>query len=103
MIRRPPRSTLFPYTTLFRSLHLIDDALAFESAERIGGGHQLVHRPVPQKEVPPPLRLVLAAVPPPQRRQEATRALLPLSLARGGPQSHPKLLRPPRPLRPFPL
>src|SRR3989449_3529760 len=25
MIRRPPRSTLFPYTTLFRS-HLVDDA-----------------------------------------------------------------------------
>src|SRR2546427_6238266 len=26
MIRRPPRSTLFPYTTLFRSAHLsIDD------------------------------------------------------------------------------
>src|SRR5689334_24557151 len=25
MIRRPPRSTLFPYTTLFRSLHEIDD------------------------------------------------------------------------------
>src|SRR2546427_8809113 len=24
MIRRPPRSTLFPYTTLFRSLSLID-------------------------------------------------------------------------------
>src|SRR2546425_698440 len=23
MIRRPPRSTLFPYTTLFRSLHCI--------------------------------------------------------------------------------
>src|SRR5690554_2919194 len=23
MIRRPPRSTLFPYTTLFRSLHLL--------------------------------------------------------------------------------
>src|SRR3989442_7395291 len=22
MIRRPPRSTLFPYTTLFRSMHL---------------------------------------------------------------------------------
>src|SRR5256885_13142671 len=26
MIRRPPRSTLFPYTTLFRSQHLIDVA-----------------------------------------------------------------------------
>src|SRR5688572_32045704 len=28
MIRRPPRSTLFPYTTLFRSLTLVQDALA---------------------------------------------------------------------------
>src|SRR3712207_7925399 len=25
MIRRPPRSTLFPYTTLFRSLQLLGD------------------------------------------------------------------------------
>src|SRR5574340_1239750 len=25
MIRRPPRSTLFPYTTLFRSLQGVDD------------------------------------------------------------------------------
>src|SRR3712207_2973379 len=24
MIRRPPRSTLFPYTTLFRSVHVFD-------------------------------------------------------------------------------
>src|SRR5256885_7161828 len=28
MIRRPPRSTLFPYTTLFRSLRLAHAALA---------------------------------------------------------------------------
>src|SRR5260370_32506465 len=27
MIRRPPRSTLFPYTTLFRSLAAAEDAL----------------------------------------------------------------------------
>src|SRR5688572_32742307 len=26
MIRRPPRSTLFPYTTLFRSRYVIDPA-----------------------------------------------------------------------------
>src|SRR2546429_5778888 len=26
MIRRPPTSTLFPYTTLFRSVHLSDPA-----------------------------------------------------------------------------
>src|SRR3712207_7249701 len=25
MIRRPPRSTLFPYTTLFRSVHMHND------------------------------------------------------------------------------
>src|SRR3712207_9150449 len=28
MIRRPPRSTLFPYTTLFRSLFIINGATA---------------------------------------------------------------------------
>src|SRR5258706_3515364 len=28
MIRRPPRSTLFPYTTLFRSLWVIPEQLA---------------------------------------------------------------------------
>src|SRR2546422_7946281 len=33
MIRRPPRSTLFPYTTLFRS-----DLLLLGKRRRIGGG-----------------------------------------------------------------
>src|SRR2546427_9399705 len=28
MIRRPPRSTLFPYTTLFRSLQRLDELVA---------------------------------------------------------------------------
>src|SRR3712207_8512706 len=32
MIRRPPRSTLFPYTTLFRSLELLDGV----DRERLG-------------------------------------------------------------------
>src|SRR3989442_11480114 len=37
MIRRPPRSTLFPYTTLFRSLWMQDFALdAEELLHRIG-------------------------------------------------------------------
>src|SRR5256885_11403239 len=31
MIRRPPRSTLFPYTTLFRSQHYIRDHFAIPS------------------------------------------------------------------------
>src|SRR2546426_8521711 len=29
MIRRPPRSTLFPYTTLFRSVVAVEQELAF--------------------------------------------------------------------------
>src|SRR3989441_12243222 len=32
MIRRPPRSTLFPYTTLFRSTHLDLDVQGFARA-----------------------------------------------------------------------
>src|SRR5256885_12471151 len=34
MIRRPPRSTLFPYTTLFRSLGLLQ-ALELDLAPRV--------------------------------------------------------------------
>src|SRR2546427_869285 len=34
MIRRPPRSTLFPYTTLFRSHLLLPDAEALPERER---------------------------------------------------------------------
>src|SRR5437899_5439203 len=33
MIRRPPRSTLFPYTTLFRSVHEMGLAEAHPSVE----------------------------------------------------------------------
>src|SRR5256885_9912543 len=38
MIRRPPRSTLFPYTTLFRSLHVDDERIDLRG---IGEPHQL--------------------------------------------------------------
>src|SRR3712207_8588166 len=36
MIRRPPRSTLFPYTTLFRSRSLVYLHKADVRAERVG-------------------------------------------------------------------
>src|SRR2546422_4773503 len=42
MIRRPPRSTLFPYTTLFRSPIWEDDALDFR--------HPLLLRKSPRGE-----------------------------------------------------
>src|SRR2546430_9964388 len=38
MIRRPPRSTLFPYTTLFRSFIGRDEALADIEKALAGGG-----------------------------------------------------------------
>src|SRR3712207_7797690 len=39
MIRRPPRSTLFPYTTLFRSVRVDDDLDVLLLGDRLG-----VHR-----------------------------------------------------------
>src|SRR5256885_15925316 len=44
MIRRPPRSTLFPYTTLFRSHHLHETVLqraVTEAARRSGVGRRV--------------------------------------------------------------
>src|SRR2546430_10071679 len=40
MIRRPPRSTLFPYTTLFRSLMEVQDFIGLwnlEGTQKAGG------------------------------------------------------------------
>src|SRR5256885_2013995 len=39
MIRRPPRSTLFPYTTLFRSHHGVGDDRSEHVGRGIGGRH----------------------------------------------------------------
>src|SRR2546430_4531971 len=35
MIRRPPRSTLFPYTTLFRSTQRVAESVAVAPLERL--------------------------------------------------------------------
>src|SRR5688572_31839898 len=45
MIRRPPRSTLFPYTTLFRSEHVESHA-----ADRVEAA---TLPPEPEEDVPP--------------------------------------------------
>src|SRR2546425_3128148 len=44
MIRRPPRSTLFPYTTLFRSLHLQPRHHGLFRADHLHGRRQAVRR-----------------------------------------------------------
>src|SRR5438445_3100368 len=44
MLRRPPTSTLFPYTTLFRSQKLVQDRLALKilDGEVLHGDHVIV-------------------------------------------------------------
>src|SRR2546422_8864128 len=44
MIRRPPRSTLFPYTTLFRSPPLGDVVADRAAQHRIAGLERVQHR-----------------------------------------------------------
>src|SRR5260370_14634092 len=48
MIRRPPRSTLFPYTTLFRSAGLVPLLSLGRLARRRAGPAALAHRSAPR-------------------------------------------------------
>src|SRR2546426_3415423 len=43
MIRRPPRSTLFPYTTLFRSYPVVLHAFADREDVGIRRFHEIIH------------------------------------------------------------
>src|SRR5947207_6196678 len=44
MIRRPPRSTLFPYTTLFRSWHAFDFRRLARNRNRVFAGQRNTRR-----------------------------------------------------------
>src|SRR2546425_10301849 len=49
MIRRPPRSTLFPYTTLFRSLPVLRRCRRARRDVRRPDRDPLAHRPCPRR------------------------------------------------------
>src|SRR2546425_4029510 len=51
MIRRPPRSTLFPYTTLFRSRKLMADLVAPFQGERYAAVERLSSLIAPPNDV----------------------------------------------------
>src|SRR3712207_7962973 len=55
MIRRPPRSTLFPYTTLFRSLRTRTDA---DKVVRAGAGVPVVLVAIPGRYLHTPCEQV---------------------------------------------
>src|SRR3712207_9338027 len=63
MIRRPPRSTLFPYTTLFRSRHARGGALLGVGGQsrrrRVGLGHHLPVFPTLRRTFSPAYRTPL--------------------------------------------
>src|SRR3712207_7232920 len=67
MIRRPPRSTLFPYTTLFRSVRAV-----VVSAEDLGLG---LRGPVPLRVVPLVVGGVGPCLDPKSRSEEHTSEL----------------------------
>src|SRR2546429_4163147 len=66
MIRRPPRSTLFPYTTLFRSR---DSSCQFLSSLPLGLGASAVAARLPRAPAAPP-RVRGAGVRQPHSRSE---------------------------------
>src|SRR5256885_12452868 len=57
MIRRPPRSTLFPYTTLFRSLHQLGEIERGAGRPGTRLGRRVTRRLLARHHRPGPLAL----------------------------------------------
>src|SRR3712207_9366886 len=60
MIRRPPRSTLFPYTTLFRSFVLDGEHVVVAYQAERGDEFAPADAPVSRQDVAPPAIAVVA-------------------------------------------
>src|SRR3712207_7634135 len=61
MIRRPPRSTLFPYTTLFRSATVLGGVLPDRAARPLQGDDGVAAAAADQQIAPPHPRQVVVA------------------------------------------
>src|SRR2546430_3733700 len=71
MIRRPPRSTLFPYTTLFRSVASYADEERGVEIRAVAGGYKMYTKPQ-QHDV---VRRFIKSLRPPLRSEEHTSEL----------------------------
>src|SRR5258708_22131675 len=122
MIRRPPRSTLFPYTTLFRSLHSRHHSFGWmhslsivqfnrhDCAERVGRINGLVnHRNLVSIDLngiryvfhlPSPSRFAQPAWPPPLTEPSAASSRVG-GLAPSSAACAPCSLRPPQETKPM--
>src|SRR2546430_12801217 len=60
MIRRPPRSTLFPYTTLFRSVR--ERRLVLRLGHSVGGGGKMLRVDAARKAVDVGVAVLLGAI-----------------------------------------
>src|SRR5256885_11126806 len=86
MIRRPPRSTLFPYTTLFRSLGWLDlqkgrHTLSFVCVGRDGrsSGYNLGRSEEHTSELQSPCNLVCRLLLEKKKKHEVTNRDVPIS------------------------
>src|SRR2546430_12413445 len=70
MIRRPPRSTLFPYTTLFRSLRHRLELRVGQPLERLADHLEFARLLVPHREPVVGQPSLPTAAPPFRRRSE---------------------------------
>src|SRR3989440_11727073 len=100
MIRRPPRSTLFPYTTLFRSiLEVLDSRPVLDAAalELLGWAAHYYHHPIGEVlagALPRALRLGASAAGSDERWEAS--AAGGQARAAGGPRRAPRQRPPPR-------
>src|SRR5690348_17359742 len=80
MIRRPPRSTLFPYTTLFRSAVGLDgsvfDTFVFDRCSQPGDGRSEEHT----SELQSPVHLVCRLLLEKKKTKRTNSAYIPVQL-----------------------
>src|SRR5436189_1546452 len=78
MIRRPPTSTLFPYTTLFRSAHgaLVlqpTGALSYTPTPGFAGADSFTYRAVSQSGLPATATVTITVTAAPAKDRKSTR------------------------------